>query len=312
MRRLAIGAALAATPAIASAHAGGVATAPAWSFEPWLLAPLTLSAALYAFGWLRLSKRAAGGRSGLHRSALFFASGWVFLAAATVSPLHEAGERSFTLHMIEHEVLMLVAAPLLVLSRPLGAMLWAFPAAWRKALGVAGRSRLLHRGWVSLSEPVTATLVQAAALWLWHAPALFDLALAHEGWHIVQHLSFFISALFFWQAMFRRNAGLFLQALCLFSTSVVAGALGALMAFSQSPWYARYALLGMAPFGLSPVEDQQMAGLLMWIPGGLVHAGAALAIIAGALAKGGLRQEPRPCVSTRRQGNNRQALTNRR
>jgi cytochrome c oxidase assembly factor CtaG len=64
--------------------------------------------------------------------------------------------------------------------------------------------------------------------------------------------------------------------LCLVVTSIVSGALGALMAFATSPWYAGYARLGMAPFGLTPSEDQQIAGLLMWVPGGLVHAAAAL------------------------------------
>ena len=71
--------------------------------------------------------------------------------------------------------------------------------------------------------------------------------------------------------------------LCLFATSAISGALGALMAFSESPWYAGYAAVGMTPAGLTPAEDQQIAGLLMWIPGGLVHAGAALALVGAAL-----------------------------
>jgi cytochrome c oxidase assembly factor CtaG len=73
------------------------------------------------------------------------------------------------------------------------------------------------------------------------------------------------------------------SALCLFATSVVSGALGAMMAFSQSPWYPSYARLGLTPFGLSPAEDQQLAGLLMWIPGGAVHAAAALVAVAAVL-----------------------------
>lgn len=71
--------------------------------------------------------------------------------------------------------------------------------------------------------------------------------------------------------------------LCLFATSIVTGALGALMAFSSSPWYAGYARIGMAPLGLAPAEDQQIAGLIMWVPGGLVHAIAALVIVRGLL-----------------------------
>lgn len=213
-----------------------------------------------------------------------FWAGWLALAAALVSPLHEAGERSFALHMLEHEVLMLAAAPLLVWSEPLAIMLWAFPAQARRTLGGASRAALVRTAWRLLTDPVTATLLQAAALWLWHAPALFDLALASPGWHIAQHLSFLVSALFFWSAMLNpRRAGRAAAVLCLFATSVVTGALGAMMAFSESPWYAGYARLGMAPFGLTPAEDQQAAGLIMWIPGGLFHAAIALALVATAL-----------------------------
>jgi len=290
-----LGLGLSPTPALAHV-AQGFDHPPSWTFEPWLVASLAVSLALYGVGALRLARRSGPGQSTLLRRNAVFALGWTILALATLSPLHEAGERSFTLHMVEHELLMLVAAPLLVLAHPLGPMLWAFPAPARRALGATGRWVPLREVWRRLTAPVAATLLQAAALWLWHAPSLFDLALASEGWHIAQHLSFFISALLFWQAMlgYRRTpGGLGLSAVCLFATSVVAGALGALMAFSQSPWYARYAELGMAPFGLSPTEDQQLAGLLMWIPGGLVHAAAALVLIAPTLSERPKTPNPR-------------------
>ncbi|MFC4308860.1 cytochrome c oxidase assembly protein [Steroidobacter flavus] len=274
-------------PALAWAHAEPVAQqAPGWTLSPGILIPLAFSLLLYVSGAARLFQRAHGGRGLLRRRAMLFAAGWLILAAAVVSPLHEAGESSFTLHMIEHEVLMLVAAPLLVLARPLETMLWAWPGPARKVIGGWVHSSALQSSWRFLSGAVTATLLQAAALWLWHGPILFELALAHDGWHIAQHLSFLISALLFWSAMFhnkRAHGGRGLAVLCLFATSVISGALGALMAFSQSPWYPRYAALGLAPFGLTPVEDQQLAGLLMWIPGGLVHAAAALILLAALL-----------------------------
>jgi cytochrome c oxidase assembly factor CtaG len=276
-------------PRGALAHGGAsAAVLPGWTLEPWLVASLGLSLLLYGVGAARLARRSSAGRDLLRRRSIFFALGWLCLAISTVSPLHELGERSFTAHMVEHEILMLVAAPLLVLARPLGAMLWALPMAGRQGLGRVARHPWVRRPFHGLTEPVTATLIQAAALWLWHAPGLFDLALGNEGWHIAQHLSFLISALLFWQGMLHRDrthGALGAAVVCLFVTSVIAGALGALMAFSQSPWYARYALLGMAPLGLTPTEDQQMAGLLMWIPGGLVHAGAALALIGQALRR---------------------------
>jgi putative membrane protein len=260
---------------------------PGWTLTPAILIPLGLSLLLFVAGHYRLWHRSRLGRGALRRRSLWFAAGWLTLAAAAVSPLHEAGENSFTLHMIEHELLMLIAAPLLVLSRPLETMLWAWPAGARKALGAFFHQRTMRATWQFLSGAVTATVLQAAALWLWHAPTLFELALAYDGWHITQHLSFLITALLFWSAMLHSKqavGGRGLAVLCLFVTSVVSGALGALMAFSQSPWYPRYAMLGLAPFGLTPVEDQQLAGLLMWIPGGLVHAIAALVLL-GTLLK---------------------------
>jgi cytochrome c oxidase assembly factor CtaG len=271
---------------VAHAHGLGAAPGPApgWSWDPSVTLPLGLSALVFGAGWLRLRRRSRHGGERLEHRAALFAAGWLTLVAALVSPLHQAGERAFSAHMVEHELLMLLAAPLLVLSRPLSAMIWAFPAAARQGLGAAGRWAPLSALWRRLTEPVTTTLAQAAALWLWHAPFLFSLALASTAWHIAQHLCFLVTALLFWSAMLRpTRAHPGLAVLCLFATSVVSGALGALMAFSESPWYPAYAAMGMAPFGLTPAEDQQVAGLLMWIPGGLVHAGAALALVGRAL-----------------------------
>jgi cytochrome c oxidase assembly factor CtaG len=276
------------TAGAASAHAvGGPAEAPpGWSLDLWIVLPLLIGLVLFATGWTRLARRSGLGWPGLRRRGALFAAGWLVLAGALVSPLHEAGERSFTAHMLEHELLMLVAAPLLVLSEPLAVMLWAFPRSGRRRIGRVSASRPVQIAWRGLTDPVTATLLQAAALWFWHAPALFDLALASPLWHAVQHLSFLVSALLFWSAMLhprQSRSGKAAAVLCLFATAVVSGALGALMAFSESPWYAAYAALGQAPFGLTPAEDQQVAGLLMWIPGGLVHVAAALALLGSAL-----------------------------
>jgi cytochrome c oxidase assembly factor CtaG len=204
---------------------------------------------------------------------------------ALVTPLHAAGERLFAAHMLEHELLMLVAAPLLVMSRPIGIALWAFPHGVRHMLARAGHG--VGAIWRAITAPVTATLLQAASLWLWHAPRLFDLALANPGWHVVQHLSFLVTALLFWWAVLHGRSGerrVGVAIGCLFFTATVSGALGALMAFSSSPWYAGYAASGLTPYGLTPAEDQQLAGLLMWIPGGVVHAVVGLTLFARRLA----------------------------
>lgn len=282
MRRLSLALTLLVLPGAAQAHGGHEhAAPPGWTWDPAITLPLLIAAIAFSLGWRRLHARSTGGRARLKRHGSWFAIGWLVLAGALVSPLHEAGERSFTAHMIEHELIMLLAAPLLVLAEPLATMLWAFPPGARRTLGTLATAIAPAYRWAS--GAVVATLLQAAVLWIWHMPSLFDLALADDAWHAVQHGCFLVSALLFWTAMLgRRGAGAratadrALAGLCLLATSIITGALGALMAFATSPWYAGYARLALAPFGLSPAEDQQVAGLIMWVPGGLVHLGAAL------------------------------------
>lgn len=290
MRALIVFLCVVSTPAFA--HGGGAHAVEAfpWTFDPWITVPLTLLALLHAMGSLRLLSRSRRGRAELIRRGRLFWLGWVMLTFALVTPLHAAGERSFFLHMVEHEILMLLATPFIVLGEPITVLLWAFPAVARRRLGGFGATVGSSTLWQAVSGPVGATLVQAVALWLWHAPALFNWALENDGWHIGQHLSFIVSALLFWNAMLGRRGARgsrpgqsALAALCLFVTSLIGGALGALMAVSESPWYAAYDRMGEAPFGISAAEDQQLAGLVMWVPGGMVHALAALLVVASLL-----------------------------
>lgn len=278
--RLALACAL---PACAAhAHEANEGGAFGWSFEAWVIVPLALSLAWFTAGTLCLLRRGAHARPARRRAASFYA-GWTVVALALVSPLHAAGARSFAAHMLEHELLMLLAAPLLVMSAPVGVALWALPARARRALAALGHAPGWLALWGACAGLLGATALQALALWLWHAPTLFGLALAHRGWHVAQHACFMATALLFWHAVWRHRGRAGAVVLALFFTATVSGALGAFMAFAHSPWYAAYAALGVAPMGLTPLEDQQLAGLLMWVPGGLVHAGAALCLLARGL-----------------------------
>ena len=273
--RIAVAALLLASATPAFAHRGGGGSLE-WTLSPELVIPLALALIIYIVGYARLSKRASNPPAG----ATLFVSGWAVLTLALVSPLHEAGERSFTMHMIEHELIMLPATLMLAASSAGGVLAWGLPRPLRLALGGSWKSPL-QRLWKRLTDPVTATAIQAIVMWGWHAPPLFDRALDSFGWHIAQHACFFISSLIFWWAMLHpreRGSGYGVSAACLFATSLIGGALGALMSFSVSPWYAQYAAMGMTGVGLDPVDDQRLAGLIMWIPGGLVHGAAALAL----------------------------------
>jgi cytochrome c oxidase assembly factor CtaG len=281
MRRLILATAALAAATPAAAHEGHH-HAIGWTLGPEIVLPLLLALALYLVGLAKLRRRAGRGRERLAHGTPLYLAGWLILAAALVSPLHEAGERSFAMHMIEHEVIMLPAALLLVAARPGPVLLWGLPTGGRQLVAPLVRLPL----WRWLATPFVATILQGAVLIVWHMPALFDRALRSEGWHIAQHLSFVVSALLFWWAMLPRSAvdgREWSSALYLFVTSMVGGGLGALMALDASPWYEAYVRMGMTPFGLTPSQDQQLAGLIMWIPGGLFHLGAALIFLARAL-----------------------------
>ena len=244
-----------------------------WTLDPILIGPLALTLLIYVIGWKRLAARTS-----VPPRRWLFLSGWTVLTFSLISPLHEAGERNFTMHMVEHELIMLIATLLLAASRAGGVLAWGLPRPLRLALGGGWKSPL-QTLWRRLTEPVTATAVQAAVMWAWHAPPLFDRALDSFGWHVFQHACFFLSSLLFWWSMLHpksRASGYGVSAACLFVTSMIGGALGALMSFSASPWYADYEAMGMTGIGLNPVDDQRLAGLIMWIPGGLVHGLAAL------------------------------------
>ncbi|MFL6618443.1 MAG: cytochrome c oxidase assembly protein [Povalibacter sp.] len=256
------------------------ATNASGSGEWLLIGLLLLSGVWYAVGYFRVHAVSGAGRARLHRQGLMFGLGWAVIAASLLSPLHELGGQSFTAHMIEHELLMLIAAPLMTWSKPLGILLWAFPTNLRHALGEFSQGAGYRRRWSGISSPMSASLLQAVMLWMWHAPALFNAALLSSGWHVAQHLCLFGSALLFWWSMNRASSldqrhGV--AAFWLFFTSLHSGLLGALMSFSQSPWYPKYAAMALAGAGgLTPLEDQQLAGLIMWIPGGAFHAIVAL------------------------------------
>src|SRR4029079_9389728 len=176
-----------------------------------------------------------------------------------------------------------VAAPLLVLGRPLVTFLWALPLNWSRSLGNIAKIRVLNRLWRAFTIPLVAWFVHAVALWIWHIPILFEAVLHYESVHTAQHLSFFISALLFWWALIHGPQGAMgygAAVLYPFTTSIHSGVLGALITIAGTAWYPSYVGL-TSSWGLTPLEDQQLGGLIMWIPAGLVYVIAGVALFAG-------------------------------
>ena len=278
----ALSALLAALPAAALAHGNAAGPPLDWNLAPWLLVLLALSASGYALGLQRLWTRAGSRRGVRVPQAACFAFGWLALAAALVTPLDALGSRLFSAHMVQHELLMVVAAPLLVIGRPLATWTWALPPVRRRVVGRAFQNRAWSGAWSALTDPLGAFALHAIALWGWHVPVAFDAALHHEGWHILQHLSFLGTALFFWWSVLghdpRGRYGPGHAALSLFATMLHTSALGALLSLAPTPWYAPYAEQALA-LGIDAVDDQQLGGLVMWVPAALAYVAAALAVL---------------------------------
>lgn len=222
------------------------------------LTVLLLAAALglYLLGLRRLWRKAGPGRGIHYRNLAAFVLGWLVIGLALLSPLHHYAERLLWAHMVQHELLMVLAAPLLVLGRPLEAWRWVFPLRVPKVL----------------SDPVFAWGLHAAGIWAWHIPVLFEAAVRNPWLHLLQHTSFFVPAAIFWWTVLAPGPRQLVGVLSLLTTMMHTGALGALMTFSRTPWYAGYGL-----------EDQQLAGLVMWVPAGIAYPLGALFLLSRSL-----------------------------
>jgi len=257
----------------------GRALSTDWTWPPFVLIPLLLTAALYSLGKIRMLRRTTN-RQLFVWKILAFAVGWISLVIALDSPLHELGEQLFWVHMTQHEILMLISAPLLILGRPTIAFLWALPPAWRETVASFGHSRTFKTGWGLVSAPMSAWLVSALALWIWHIPWLFDQTLRSDWIHAAQHTTFLVTALIFWWPLANRMAkiGYGGGLAYVFTTILHTSVLGALLTFAPKPWYSSYITTAPA-WGLTALEDQQLGGLIMWIPAGTLLLIVALVLL---------------------------------
>jgi putative membrane protein len=241
-----------------------------WTFEPITLVLLALSAVLYAAGVAALWRRAGRDRGMRVWQVVAFYAGLLSLAAALLSPVAWLSELLFSVHMTQHEILMLVAAPLLVFGKPLQALTWACPAQSRVAVVRWFTQPGISASWQRITSPTAVFVLHAAAIWVWHAPRLYEAALHNAGIHALQHLSFVVTAALFWWGMVHGRyggAGYGVGVLYVFVTAVHTSVLGALLTIAPWLWYPSYATTA-ANWQVDPIADQQLAGLLMWVPSG--------------------------------------------
>jgi putative membrane protein len=206
----------------------------------------------------------------------------VAIAVALLSPVETASGSLASAHMVQHVLLVLVGAPLLAIARAIPTMAMGLPIALRRAWW-----RLLHAVGLTparlrrLRSPLPALALYTVVFWVWHAAVPYQATLESDLVHSAEHLSFLATSLFFWQAVLVPDtAERGLRLLAIFGAAMQATLLSALLTFAPTPWYGGYA--DSAPlWGLDPLTDQQLAGLVMWIPGGLIYIAAALAVLTG-------------------------------
>jgi putative membrane protein len=252
------------------------------AFSLWDIATLAMLAvlgALYYRGLVRLAGRQVV--RPWHETAAF-AAGWIALVAAVLPPLDSYAIRLFSVHMAQHELMMLVGAPLVTIGRPVPICLWGVPDRWRPAAVRVFQGRAVLDAWRIVTTPVIAWALSGLALWVWHVPALYDAAVASEGLHFLEHATFVGTSVFFWYGLVYGRygrvgygAGVFY----VFATVVHSGILGALVTFARTPLYPIYGAPSAA-LGVDPVADQQVAGLLMWVPAGIILTLLGLALFA--------------------------------
>jgi putative membrane protein len=253
-----------------------------WSWDPQVLLCLGLLALCYLRGVTRLWQRAGTGRGVPRWRAACFGAGLLALFVALNSPLDALALSLVSAHMVQHLILIVVAAPLLVLGQPHTALLWSLPLDDRRAVGRWWRrSKICRPFWRLATAPLIVVCMHTVALWAWHLPALYQAAVTNEGIHTLEHLSFLGTALLlWWTLMHPGRVGHGFGVLLIFVTGMQSVALGALFTFAQSPWYPIYDGRTEA-WGLTPLADQQLAGVIMWVPAGTVYlATAALLFMA--------------------------------
>jgi putative membrane protein len=258
--------------ATAAAAHDPVSLLPPAGPSPWDLGALmllTVGGVLYGLGSWRLAHK--GARIRLAERAAFWV-GWVVMLPAIAPQTDRAAAAAFSAHMAQHEIMMFVGAPLMIVGRPIVPWLWAMPTAYRPSFARGLQHGAVTAVWRWLTLPLIAWTLHGLTVWAWHLPAFYEMALLDETIHALQHGTFvFTAVVFWWGLVYGRygRAAYGASALFVFMTMVHTGVLGALFALSTAPYYDEYRVRAAAG-GVDATTDQQLAGLYMWVPSGVI------------------------------------------
>lgn len=257
-----------------------------WSFPVGLTCGLLAVAIFYSWGWWRCRRMFPGAISVSRMVA--FVSGLLFVWIAVGSPLGDLDHRMLTAHMVQHLLLMLAAAPLILLGAPVVPFVHSLPRLIRRGVFNFSSQQRVRKFGRALTNPAFCLFASSLTVIAWHTPDLFELAMRSPGWHIVQQLSFFATGILFWWPVIQpwpssARWPRWMIPLYLFFATLPCDALSAFLTFCDRAVYPSYQN-GASPLGLSALSDQQLAGSLMWVCVTFVYLLPAVAITMQILA----------------------------
>jgi putative membrane protein len=267
----------------------------AWSWDPLILLSVGLVAIVYARGLRRIRRRTRRAPPEIWR-ATAFGSGLAMLIVALQSPISTYDNSLFNIHMLQHMLLVLGTAPLLLIGAPLLPLLWGLPEQERRGVGrLLGRHGPLHTFGHRITQPLVAEVLFVSTLACWHVPVLYDAAQGRSITHNLEHAMLLGTAVLFWWPLLppigaSKQVSRGLAVVYLAAAAVEGTVIGALLTFSSEPLYTTYRLAPRIT-ELSVLQDQQLAGLIMWVPSGLVYLSAILVQI-GLLLRSDEQNDP--------------------
>ncbi|MCL5109555.1 MAG: cytochrome c oxidase assembly protein [Chloroflexi bacterium] len=254
-----------------------------WNWEPPVVAGLILAVGSYTAGWWRLRQRPRGTAVAPLWRACCYWSGLILVGLSLLSPVATFSRLLFFMHMTQH-VLLLQAAPLILLGRPMLPVLWSLPRAVRRELALLMvPSNPLHGPYHALTHPAVGISAYVITLAAWHAPALYDSAQGETLLHELEHTLFLGCSLLAWWTIVNPTGGprrlsygraIFYLLPVMFEPHVLA----MVLTFANRPLYVTYQLVPRL-WGLSVLVDQQIGGAIMWVAGGIPHLVAVLVLV---------------------------------
>lgn len=270
-----------------------------WSWDPLTVLGLLIPVALYTAGLLRSRGRRAQFLP-WWRPALFY-TGWSALFIALVSPVDTFADDLFFMHMTQHMLLTMLGVPLVLLGAPFVPTMRGFPPWLRRRVVIpVARDPRLRQALRFVTGPLVALPLYVAVLWAWHLPFLYELALTSAPVHILEHATFVVTAIVFWWSVIdpvplRPRIGYAVRLPYLVAAALQGIALGAYITFYPGVIYPFYDT-AQRPWGMALMNDQQLAGLVMWVPGSMMYLLALFIVFGVMLAKEEERVRQREAV----------------